>query len=524
MRSRSTFSRQGGVTLLELLLSLSILAGVVAAVSRFAADASEESRTNLTALHTRTVGQAASAYIKDNYAAITSVATASTPVLIRVPELISTGYLPAGYSATNPRQQATCVLVLEPIPNRLSGLLVTEGGDAIDDLTLGQVASLIGGAGGAIYSTEPGVVRGAMGGFNFAVGPYANANHVNGRCDGSAGNITLMPGHPVMALWYADAAQGASTLYRDQVPGNPSLNTMNTPILMGAGSHQVVGTACSTSGAIASSASGAVLACENGEWKPGGSAFWQDPVPTFANLPSCNAASLGHTRVVHTPAVGTERRAYTCDGGGTWVALGVDNNGNLTVPATVTASRGRFSRDAIAPIADSTLALSENTGVTGRRAGIALHNGGVSAGNIELAASGSRRTVFSDTAGLGLGIEATGNIQTHRYFQVDSVSVEGAACPTPGLIGRDATGGVLSCKSGFWATPKAALSCITVASAQANAAGVQCPVGRTMTGGGCDGGVTDHYNTSVPNGNGWYCANWKYQGKTVTAYAVCCGS
>ena len=170
------------------------------------------------------------------------------------------------------------------------------------------------------------------------------------------------------------------------------------------------------------------------------------------------------------------------------------------------------------------MSLSENTAVTGRRAGVSLHNGGVSEGNIELAASGTRRTIFRDNQGLGMGIEATGNIQTNRYFQVDSVSVEGTACSMAGLIGRDANGGVLSCKLGVWSAPKAALSCGTVASAQVNASSVQCPAATTMTGGGCDGGVTDHYNTSVPNGNGWYCANWKYQGKVVTAYAVCCGS
>jgi len=524
LRRAPSRAHQLGLTLLEMLLSLSILGGILAGLAGLLQSASEDAKASVAARHISVIGDAANAYIKDNYSVLTSVATNTTPAMLDVATLIAGGYLTDGYSAMNAWGQATCVLVLQPAPNKLSGLVVTEGGSSIDDLSLGQIAATIGGAGGGIYSTAPTTLRGAMGGFSFPVGAYANPNHLGRRCNGVPGNITLSSGHPVMALWYADAMNAVSTLYRDSVPGNPGLNTMNTPILMGASSTRTIDTACAPNGALARDANGAVLSCELGEWKKGGSAFWQDPVATFVNLPTCNASSLGHTRVVHTPAVGTERRAYTCDGGGTWVALGVDNNGNMTVPGTVTASRGRFSRDAIAPISDATLALSENTAVTGRRAGVALHNGGVSAGNIELASSGAQRTVFSDSTGLGMGIEASGNIQTKQYFQVDSVSVPGAACATPGLIGRDASGGVLSCRLGIWSAPKAALSCGTVASAQVNAAGVQCPASTTMTGGGCDGGVTDHYNTSVPNGNGWYCANWKYQGKVVTAYAVCCGS
>lgn len=515
---------QLGLTLLEMLLALSILGGILAGLAGLLQSASEDAKASVAARHISVIGDAANAYIKDNYSVLTSVATNTTPALLDVATLIAGGYLTEGYSPTNAWGQATCVLVLQPSPNKLSGLVVTEGGTSIDDLSLGQIAATIGGAGGGIYSTAPATLRGAMGGYSFPVGAYANPNHLGRRCNGVPGNISLVAGHPVMALWYADAMNAVSTLYRDSVPGNPGLNTMNTPILMSASSARTIDTACAPNGALARDANGAVLSCELGEWKKGGSAFWQDPVSTFVNLPTCNASSLGHTRVVHTPAVGTERRAYTCDGGGTWVALGVDNNGNLTAPGTVTASRGRFSRDGIGPVADATLSLSEYTAVTGRRAGISLHNGGIHEGNIELAASGSRRTVFSDNSGIGLGIEATGNIQTKRYFQVDSISIEGSACPTPGLIGRDAAGGVLSCKSGFWASPKAALACGTVARQQVNASSVQCPAGTTMTGGGCDGGVTDHYNTSAPSGNGWFCQNWKYQGKVITSYAVCCGS
>lgn len=449
------FSVQRGVTLLELLISLSVMSGVVVGITQLVQDAGDDTRASVTALHTRTVGDAASAYIKDNYAAITAVATATAPVLIRVPDLIAAGYLSAGFSVTNPSRQATCVVVLEPTANRLSGMVLTEGGDAIDDLTLGQVAATIGGAGGGLYSTAPTTATGAMGGYSFAVGAYANPNSLGQRCDGTAGNIAISAGHPVMALAYADAAQGASTLYRDAVPGNPSLNTMNTPILMGSGSQQTIGAACTTVGAIASSSTGAVLSCESGVWKQGGSAFWADPVANAAGMPACTAALLNQTRVVQTPSVGTGPRAFTCNGAGSWLPLAVDDLGNLTVAGTATmgglalttinventvcplngrvsrnaagatlecnsgvwrrgvmASGDTMSRDGAGPCCGDpgSLALAESTSTTGRRAGISLHNGGFDEGNIVLEGSrdGSgrgRRIIFYDNQGQGMRVE-----------------------------------------------------------------------------------------------------------------------
>ena len=336
---RGTLSRstdQRGLSLIELLLALGIFGSVVAGVTQLIQSAGEDAKLSVTALHTKTVGDAAAQYRRDNHAAVLAAATATTPALIRVSDLISAGNLPAGYSTTNPAAQAACVLVLEVTAGRLSGLVIAEGGSAFDDLSLGQVAATIGGAGGGLYSTAPTTARGAMGNYDFPVGAFGNPNHLGQRCDGTAGNITVAAGHPVMALWFEDGAAQAATLYRDPVSGVPSLNTMNTPILMGAGTIQAAGSACSPNGAIGRDASGAVLACESAVWKKGGSAFWEDPVASAAGLPLCNAASVNQTRVVQTPSIGVGPRAFTCNGAGSWLPLGVDDAGNLAVAGTAT--------------------------------------------------------------------------------------------------------------------------------------------------------------------------------------------
>jgi len=380
--------KQRGVTLIELIVALGIMAAVTLGVNQLINTYSEDTRSSITALHIKRVGAAANSYIKNNYAAISSVATATNPALIRVSDLVTGGYLPAGYSIKNQQSQDTCVLVLEPSANNLTAIAVTEGGSVIDDITLGQIAATIGGEGGAIYSTAVTTIRGAMGGYSFLVGNFANANHLGMKCDGvTAGAVTLGAGHPVMALWFADGNSTSSTLYRDSVPGNPSLNTMNTPIIMGAGTVQVVDGACTTIGMLGRDNTGKVLMCDGALWKQQGASvgYWKDPVNNIASLPVCDAAAAYQTRVVTTPSVGSGPRAYNCNGSGTWQPLAVDDSGNLTIGGTLTA--------------------------------------------VNVTASGKTTT--------GL-------------LQVNTVAVEGTACPTNGLVARNAAGLLLSCQYSVW--------------------------------------------------------------------------
>jgi prepilin-type N-terminal cleavage/methylation domain-containing protein len=393
--------KQRGVTLIEMVVALGIMAAIATWVAVMLDDNSRDTKAAITASHGVTVAAAGVNYIKDNYSTLAAVASDTTPALIRISDLVAAGYLQDGFSITNPRLQVGCILVLEPTPNKLAGMLVYEGGDVIDDLTLGQIASLIGGSGGGIYSTDVTVVRGAMSGWTMPIANYANPNHLGQRCDGSGGDVTFSAGHPAVALWLSENASSSPTLYRDEIPGNPSLNTMNTPILMGAGSIQIVGEACATDGALARDENGGVISCVNNAWKAaGGSQYWQDPVPTFAALPVCNAASINQTRVVEAPTVGTGRRAYTCNGAGTWNALGVDNNGNIAVAGIATIN---------------TLNVSGNS-------------------------------TFSGSLTVGDGTAATAS----NTLVVNRTATLNAACSPNGAVARDSVGLLLSCQSGLW--------------------------------------------------------------------------
>lgn len=346
--------KQLGMTLLEAIVSLGILGAVVAGVGTMINEAAEDTRATVGAEHLRMVGDAAKLYIQDNYAAVASNSTATTPALITVSTLTTAGYLPSGFSTSNDYQQNTCVLVLNPGSNNLNALVVTEGGTALDDLSLGGLVGTVGAAGGGIYSSAATTIKGTMGGWSLPVGNFANANNLGKHCDGTtAGAVTLAAGHPAMALWFTNGTSSTAYLYRSAVPGMPELNQMNTALDMnnnavnnaatiGLNTVVVSGAACATNGTVARDANGAVMSCVSGTWKSSGSMYWADPVATVGALPVCNAASQWVTRIVATSTVGARPLPYTCNGA-SWMPLGIDDNGDITVSGRVTTGTALFN-------------------------------------------------------------------------------------------------------------------------------------------------------------------------------------
>ena len=258
--------RQAGLTLLEVILALGVLALVSLGLHQLTERFAEDTRAAIAATQLRTVGEAARSYIRDNYGAVQAVAGATTPAFIDVATLIAAGKLPAGSSGSNAYGQASCVLVLQPSAGRLQALVLTEGGSAIGDVTLASIAAAIGGSGGAVYASDASQVRGTSGGWQLAAASFDNqANHLGRRCDGSSGNVRLAAGHPAMALWFDNGDSAAPFVARDAVPGRPELNAMNTPLVMNAA--RTAGAACTAAGAIAQDGSGRILSCQGGAWK-----------------------------------------------------------------------------------------------------------------------------------------------------------------------------------------------------------------------------------------------------------------
>lgn len=232
-----------------------------------------------------------------------------------------------------------CGLVLNN-SGKLFGILASEGGTALDDVTLSNLASQIGSAGGGVY-TNPVVgsgVRGTQGQWSLALPTnFANANTATKKCDGTAGAVTLTAGRPVVALWQGIGLNNQDLLYRKSVTGQPQLNQMNTPLGLwvdSAGTTVVAAAACTTNGAMAADATGKPFICQSNAWSAVNSsttAYWKQPVANYASLPA-SGNSVGDGRITTDTY-----RGYSWNGSG-WAALAVDQNGNLTMSGNLTAN------------------------------------------------------------------------------------------------------------------------------------------------------------------------------------------
>ncbi len=394
---------QAGVTLLEILMAVGILGMVIAGAATLVDNHLERLRTAATAQQMTIFGNAVQAYIKDNYSNLTAAntngvptATATIPAVITVNTLQTTPlvgpsgtpsptkYLPANFNPENAYGQTICALVLQPKANELYAMVVTEGGTAINDLDLGLLAGSIGAAGGGIYSTAPSTAKGTMGKwqFNLTTDPVGSHFKTSGtHCNNTPGAVALADGHPLMALWFSSDTSSAF-LYRDQVPGHPELNEMQTdlkfkddytdntdpanPKFYGGASIQLkivreVDTECDLLpsagtpldpisskpvvplGTLARDTKGMVLSCQfdaasnKNYWRPAASLYWGDPVFNWAalqNIPCSATQNSWQTRVVKFPTVGHGPRAYTCGldsltNDWRWTALAADDLGIL---------------------------------------------------------------------------------------------------------------------------------------------------------------------------------------------------
>lgn len=266
------------------------------------------------------VNAAATQYIQQNAIAIQAVATASTPAVISIAMLqaAAVNLLPASFSATNPYQQTWQLEVLQPTTGNLQALVMSVGGQTLSDKQAMAVAQLIGAQGGIIpkndsglYST-PNTAYGVAGSWQISTASYTGVSM------GELADLQVFNNGQLQNPY----------VYRNAVPGQPQLNSMNTPLLMR--STQTVGSTCSTIGAIAQDGSGNVVDCPiAGVWTSAGGGSWKTPVATYASLPT-TANSAGDVRMVTSLG-----HAFTWNGSG-WASLAVDQNGNMNISGTAT--------------------------------------------------------------------------------------------------------------------------------------------------------------------------------------------
>ena len=240
---------------------------------------------------------------------------------VTVAQLIAQGYLPGGTRATDSFGNTISVIFNADGSGNITGYVVDQGQKIYTDLEAGRLTLALGDRGGAVPAAllagqHPNTIYGSGGTWQAPAPTGVSAGSIEVEVEPNA----------------AQEANNSRFLWRVAAP-NAADNTMSTPLILGA--IETVGTSC-TPGAISRDGNGNLLECPNtGAWTPI-TGHWRSPVGTYAALPA-SGNNDGDVRLTEDTD-----RAFAWNGS-TWAALAVDQNGNLTVPNTLSAENGQVS-------------------------------------------------------------------------------------------------------------------------------------------------------------------------------------
>ncbi|WP_317633753.1 shufflon system plasmid conjugative transfer pilus tip adhesin PilV [Pseudomonas phytophila] len=209
---------QHGFVVIELLFGLIIFAIMSAIGVSLMAKQMDSQNYQIAAQQQQQVAGAAAKYLKDNFATIYASAGTTTPAKITPQMLRNTNYLPASFSDTNAFGQTFVVLARRVNVNQLESIVITTGGEAIDEIGTREIAENVGAPGGFIPYNNTGIIQGVRGGWQLALSNYG---------------INPGVGHTASALFLQDGTLANDYLYRNAIPGKPELNRMNTALSMG---------------------------------------------------------------------------------------------------------------------------------------------------------------------------------------------------------------------------------------------------------------------------------------------------
>ncbi|NWA23966.1 shufflon system plasmid conjugative transfer pilus tip adhesin PilV [Pseudomonas gingeri] len=208
---------QRGFVAIELLFAIIAFSLLVAIGTNLLSQQMDSQNYQIAAQQQQAVTDAGAKYLKDNFSAVLALAAPTVPAQITVAMLRNTNYLPVGFSDTNAFGQSFLVLARSPAANQLESIVITTGGQTIDEIGTREIAENLGGTGGFIPISNASIVQGVRGGWQITLSNYGMNPGV---------------GHTASALFLQDGSLANDYLYRNAVPNKPELNRMNTAIDM----------------------------------------------------------------------------------------------------------------------------------------------------------------------------------------------------------------------------------------------------------------------------------------------------
>ncbi len=260
------------------------------------------------------------AALQYEYGYMASLSAPGSTHTVSIQTLIQQGYLPAGTSAVDAMGDPISVEYTADSSGNVTGYVVAQGNYRYPDPDAGEILLDLGDRGGYVPKVPiAGQVAGVIYGTGHTWQSPAPAGINPGSIDVKVESNAAQQADDSRFLWRVPAPSAAG-------------NTMDTPLIMGA--VETPGASCANTGAIAQDGTGALVSCQGGTWQSVGGGHWRAPVSTYAALPASGNQD-GDVRLT----LDTDR-AFAWNGG-SWVALAVNQNGNLHVPSTFFADENR---------------------------------------------------------------------------------------------------------------------------------------------------------------------------------------
>lgn len=415
-------ARQHGFIAVEVLFGLivmSILAGI--GINQLM-NRMDSQNYQIAADQQKQVADAAAKYLKDNFATVYAAAGTTTPAQITPAMLRNTNYLPAGFADANAFGQTFVVLARRVANNQLESIVLTTGGQTIDEMGTREIAENLGAPGGFVPVDNTGIVQGVRGGWSLALSNYG---------------VSPGTGHTASALFLQDGTLANDYLYRNAIAGKPELNRMNTALNMGGND---------VNNAATINATGNVNL--NGTVTAGG---------------DVRAGSMylnGNATLNGTVTAGGDVRA-----GSMYLQGNASMNGNATIGGSasvggnvaVTGDTTTGSMYARGNVQGVTASMSGETYTTGwfrTRGDTGWYSekwgGGWHMTDSDWIRAYAGKNVYTPGQMRGNSLFSEGRTYVGEYLQLNGTASENSGCNPNGLVSRDGAGKLLSCQSGLW--------------------------------------------------------------------------
>ncbi|MBE3289174.1 shufflon system plasmid conjugative transfer pilus tip adhesin PilV [Enterobacter cloacae complex sp. P31C] len=352
------------------------------------------------ARHMDAVTAAAKSYIRDNRETLQNQVGAGGSVKLTGAQLQQAGYLPQGFTLTNTSAQTFQVaIVRNPTDNtKLVGFVLTQGGQPISYKGLRYIAQSINGAGGYIQTANQ--AEGAYGSWKMNLSSYG--------LTGESGRL---------AVWLSSDVLGADDqesdrLYRYALASRPELNRMHTAIDMNNNNLNNVGTVNAKTGTFTEN-----ITAKNGGFSQGVTA----QTGTFSNNINAQNGTINET-------------LYAKNG---------------TITETLNAKNGVISQGLTT---GSDIRSNDGWIITQNSKGWmnATHGGGWYMSDDDWMRSLNDKNIYTGGQVRAGTILSNGRLTTNEFLQLSQVATAGTSCSPNGLVGRDVSGGILTCQNGVW--------------------------------------------------------------------------